>query len=323
VLHLLAHIYVSRSEALWKEASNLAWFESQLPKALSQLRDPVAFQNREDALSMWDFARDPMDESETMNVPLFVCRHVVCSESTAFVGFLPQGIRNAAVHAFDPLPPSTAISAYNGDYFAGVKISGRGVRGGGGGAGARDMAEGFMERLMDAVQTHPADWQDRVRNALRDMLGQRAYAAIPEEHRQEMIQQVSGGSMWAWDTDLLKRVNITADESIAVHRRGWRCYGRGRGRRRGEDAGRFPRRGARRAITACSGGRTMSSTEGSFRLQHRDPPAPAGAPLSKSSELVLRHLEDVVQRIIGGCSLEAAQSAQSIQVYASDAISST
>lgn len=192
VLHLLAHIYVSRSEALWKEASNLAWFESQLPQALSQLRDPVAFQNREDALSMWDFARDPMDESETMNVPLFVCRHVVCSESTAFVGFLPRAIRNAAVHAFDPLPPSTAISAYNGDYFAGVKTSGRGVRGGGGGgAGARDMAEGFMERLMDAVQTHPADWQDRVRNALRDMLGQRAYAAIPEEHRQEMIQQVS------------------------------------------------------------------------------------------------------------------------------------
>lgn len=210
VLHLLAHIYVSRSEALWKEASNLAWFESQLSPALSQLRDPVAFQNREDALSMWDFARDPMDESETMNVPLFVCRHVVCSESTAFVGFLPQAIRNAAVHAFDPLPPSTAISAYNGDYFAGVKISGRGVRGaggaGGGGVGARDMAEGFMERLMDAVQTHPADWQDRVRNALRDMLGQRAYAAIPEEHRQEMIQQVSGVSTRTWDLDRSRSV---------------------------------------------------------------------------------------------------------------------
>jgi hypothetical protein len=68
------------------------------------------------------------------------------------------------------------------------------------------MAEGFMERLMDAVQTHPADWQDRVRNALRDMLGQRAYAAIPEEHRQEMIQQVSGVSTRTWDLDRSRSV---------------------------------------------------------------------------------------------------------------------
>jgi hypothetical protein len=197
VQHLLAHIYVSRSEALWKDPSNLAWFESQLPLALEVLHDPVAAQNRQDAQTMWTRQLDPIDVE--LVFPLAICRHVVCSESTSFLGFLPPRIRKMSVNAFDPLPPSTAISIYDDEYFSGLGTSERGgrVRGGAGGVGGgrggmMGLADGFMERLMEAINTHPADWQARVREAFGELLGAREYAGIPEEQRENLMRQVSG-----------------------------------------------------------------------------------------------------------------------------------
>lgn len=187
VIHLLSHIYVARSEALWKEPKLTAWFEAEVAATLGDIDSPAAVELRSDALAMMQVTRDPVDE--TLNVPLFICRHVVCSESTSWLGFLPPAIRNRPVHAFDPLPPSTAVSAYNDAYFAGVRPGRAGQRGGLGPGGGGGVLEGFMDRLMGAMQGE--GWQERVEGVWRDMTGRREFANVPEEERNNLLQQVS------------------------------------------------------------------------------------------------------------------------------------
>lgn len=185
VIHLLSHIYVARSEALWKEPALTSWFENQVKTALPQLSSVEATELRGDALAIIHVARDPLDE--TLNVPLFICRHVVCSESTSWLGFLPPAIRNRPVHAFDPLPPSTAISTYDNAYFSGIRPSRGGARampGGGGG-----VMEGFMDRMLGAMQGE--NWQERVEGIWREMTGRREFAGVPQEERNNLLQQVS------------------------------------------------------------------------------------------------------------------------------------
>lgn len=185
-IHLLSHIYVARSEALWKETALASWFENQASLVLSELDTPAAQETRADAMAIVQTPRDPLDE--TQNVPLHICRHVVCSESTSWLGFLPPAIRNRPVHAFDPLPPTTSVSAYDNAYFSGVRPSGRG-RGGPGGAGGGGIVDGFMERLMGAMQGE--GWQERVEGIWREMTGRREFAGVAQEERNNLLQQVS------------------------------------------------------------------------------------------------------------------------------------
>ncbi|ORX41043.1 transcriptional repressor TCF25-domain-containing protein [Kockovaella imperatae] len=121
VVHLLSHIYVSRSEALWKEPSVLSWFQTQVSSALPQLDTKESVEARDRALAHLSVPRDPNDR--ILNVPMHICRHVLCSESTSWLGFLPPQIKNAPVHAYDPLPPSTASTLYDPAYFNGLRPS--------------------------------------------------------------------------------------------------------------------------------------------------------------------------------------------------------
>lgn len=189
VIHLLSHIYVSRSEALWKEPDLVKFFENAVKAALAEIDSSSAKDMRDDALAMVQTPRDPVDEE--INVPLFICRHVVCSESTSWLGFLPPVIRNRPVNAFDPLPPSTSITDYDADYFSGAKPSRR--RGGpesaaGGRAG---LMEGFMERLTGAMEGGGEGWQERVAEVWRDLTGRREFAGMPQGERDGVLEQVS------------------------------------------------------------------------------------------------------------------------------------
>lgn len=105
------------------------------------------------------------------SVPLNICRHVLCSESTSFVGFLPPSITNAPFNAYDPLPPSTALSLYDRQYFSGAPISRRSRRpdaaymarnlaGGGEGEGDEMRQLEFLEQVMGVVDAHPDDWRE-------------------------------------------------------------------------------------------------------------------------------------------------------------------
>lgn len=182
-LHLLSHIYVSRSESLWKEPPIQAWFESTVRSALPTLESADSAALRSDALAMMHQPRDPLDQA--LKVPMHICRHVLCSESTSFVGYLPPVIRNKPVHAYDPLPPSTVVSMYDAEYFNGVRAGG-GRAGRGAGAGVR-IDEGFLERIMGAVQAGGEGWRDRVGVMMRELTGGRD---VPLEQREGLIEQV-------------------------------------------------------------------------------------------------------------------------------------
>jgi hypothetical protein len=181
-VHLLSHIYVARSEALWKDPAILKFFESQITPAIAQLQSEQAISDREHVLSLLAIPRDPSDEQ--LSLPLFICRHVVCSESTSWIGFLPPQIRNLPVHAYDPLPPTTAVSEYDAAYFNGQPIG----RGRGGQAGILGDTLGRINELMEQ---HPDGWQERIGAIWRELTGAREFAAVPQEQRDDMLQQVS------------------------------------------------------------------------------------------------------------------------------------
>lgn len=187
-VHLLSHIYVSRSEALWKDPDMLPFFESQVSAAMAQLETEQAVADREHVLSLLAIPRDPVDEQ--ISLPLFICRHVVCSESTSWIGFLPPQIRNKPVHAYDPLPPTTAISMYDNDYFSGVPTRGGGRAGPGAGGQMGFLGE-MIGRLNQIMEEHPDGWQDRIAAVWQDMTGRRELAGVPQEQRDNLLQQVS------------------------------------------------------------------------------------------------------------------------------------
>ncbi|WWD20668.1 hypothetical protein CI109_105144 [Kwoniella shandongensis] len=189
VMHLLSHIYVSRSEALWKDADRIKWFESQIPLALAKINQSTAKLARDDALALIQAPRDPVDES--LNVPLFVCRHVLCSESTSWMGFLPPIITSRPFHAYDPLPPTTATSVYDANYFNGVRNASRNRTDGGGG----NLMMNFLDRIFEMVDQHPANWQERVLGAWQDMTRRREFQNVPEQERENAfaaLMQLAG-----------------------------------------------------------------------------------------------------------------------------------
>ena len=93
------------------------------------------------------------------------------------------------MNSFDPFPPTTAISSYDNAYFSGVRPSGRGRGAGAGGGTGAGLMDGFMERLMGAMQGE--GWQDRVEGIWREMTGRREFAGVPQEERNNLLQQVS------------------------------------------------------------------------------------------------------------------------------------
>ncbi|CAD6590415.1 MAG: hypothetical protein TREMPRED_005726, partial [Tremellales sp. Tagirdzhanova-0007] len=166
VMHLLSHIYVARSEALWKEASNVSWFISQVTAVFPTINSSSAKSLQSDALAMMQISRDPLDE--TLNVPLFICRHVLCSESTSWLGFLPREVTSRPFNAHDPLPPTTAVTIYDAQYFNGV-----------------------LRASARSPSTHPTNWQERINGILRDVIGARDFDGVPEGERANILENLN------------------------------------------------------------------------------------------------------------------------------------
>lgn len=104
-LHLLSHIYVLRSHALWKDPSVLAWLKSCLPTILPTLLDPSAPipPNRKHAL---DHFKNGTPES--------IVRHVMVAEdNSGLLGFLSEAQRERLGMAFDPVPPKRSTTLYD------------------------------------------------------------------------------------------------------------------------------------------------------------------------------------------------------------------
>lgn len=111
VLHLLAHLYVHRSSALWKLPENSEWLKNA---TLSVFRT-------------YGSARKPSGGSNIFNPNLSrsVYRHIVTLTDANAVrkltAFFPREILLAPSLSCDPLPPLTAVSQYDGDFFRGCE----------------------------------------------------------------------------------------------------------------------------------------------------------------------------------------------------------
>ncbi|WVN89752.1 uncharacterized protein L203_104982 [Cryptococcus depauperatus CBS 7841] len=190
VIHLLSQIYASRSESLWKDGDRVTWFESQLPIALANLHSETSRLARDDILALIQAPRDPVDES--INVPLFICRHVMCTESTSWLGFLPPLVVSRPFNSFDPLPPTTAISAYDNMYFAGIRPSRRGLDRGmeDGAGGAWRLMDTFFQQVFDIVQQNPDNWRQQAEDIWAQMARENDIRRIPENERNVMFEQL-------------------------------------------------------------------------------------------------------------------------------------
>ena len=107
---LLAHVYVSRSESLWREADVSAWLLSTLQQAwptLQQHADDIC-RPAADAQSRWG-----------------IYRHVIVSDlpdalRQTLIGLIPREItsNSAMLNAYDPIPPrGSNVTRYDDEYF--------------------------------------------------------------------------------------------------------------------------------------------------------------------------------------------------------------
>lgn len=189
VLHLLAHIYVARNEALWKNPSNLSWLQKTMTTALPDIDDGTARSLRAEAHAIIQTPRDLGADGDLL-IPLNICRHVLCSESTSWLGFIPPVIAKRPFHAYDPLPPATAVTAYDAAYFDPVARA----RGGAGFRGMMDdqgqMFEEFLRRVRGMIGREPADWAPNMQDVFREFAGGRAPEDLPVEQRAGMVRDL-------------------------------------------------------------------------------------------------------------------------------------
>ncbi|EIW69934.1 hypothetical protein TREMEDRAFT_38605 [Tremella mesenterica DSM 1558] len=185
-LHLLSHIYVSRSEALWKDSSHLSWLQTQLPLALKTIDGAEALLSRANALSCLQSPRDPVDQMT--NTPTFICRHVLCSESTSFAGFLPPEITSMTILAYDPLPPSTAMTIYNAEYFNGIvaRRRGRGVEGQDNMTRVNTLGAALAE-LVEAAMREGVNWRVALDGLFARFTEREEFQAMPQEARDAVV----------------------------------------------------------------------------------------------------------------------------------------
>ncbi|WVW80890.1 hypothetical protein I302_102881 [Kwoniella bestiolae CBS 10118] len=181
VMHLLSHIYVSRSEALWKDEKRISWFTKQVALALPKLNESSAKEARDDALALIQSPRDPLDEG--LPIPLYICRHVLCSESTSFVGFLPPVVTSRPFNSFDPLPPTTATSIYDDAYFSGLRSTNNGRAIGGGG-----MMMDLVNRVFEIATNNPDNYRARIEEEWRRLQGRREMQNAPRDQLDNVLQ---------------------------------------------------------------------------------------------------------------------------------------
>lgn len=186
LLHLLAHIYVARSEVLWKHPKVLAWFEKTVAFTLPSIDDGAARAARAEAHAIAQTPRDLGADGE-LAIPLNICRHVLCSESTSWVGFLPPAISRRPFHAYDPLPPSSAQTSYNAAYFDPVaRQLGAQVREA---VPDASMFDRFLDEVRRLDRRDPAEWAAPMRDTFIAFAG-RAPEDMVAADRQAMLRDL-------------------------------------------------------------------------------------------------------------------------------------
>ena len=116
ILHLLSHIYVQRSHALWKDPARSSWFAETVTDLVRTGQLPPK------ATATTGFARLQSLVRRSGEFDISIYRHVVVLGSSAqrFLPFIPAHVINKNNLACDPLPPPSLKSQYNDEFFRGA-----------------------------------------------------------------------------------------------------------------------------------------------------------------------------------------------------------
>jgi hypothetical protein len=117
LLHLLSHIYVQRSHALWKDSARSSWFAETVTELVRTGQLPPK------ATAATGFSRLQSLVRRSGNYSVSVYRHVVVLGSSAqrLLPFIPAHVINNNNLACDPLPPPTCKSQYDDKFFRGTE----------------------------------------------------------------------------------------------------------------------------------------------------------------------------------------------------------
>lgn len=143
LLHLLSHIYVQRSHALWKDPAISSWFAETVTELVR------TGQLAPKATAATGFSRLQSLVGHGGNYDISVYRHVVVLGSSAqrLLPFIPAHVINNNNLACDPLPPPTCKSQYDDKFFRGAEDAL--------GTSFRRRSAAQTQRLLEGIVPHP------------------------------------------------------------------------------------------------------------------------------------------------------------------------
>jgi hypothetical protein len=156
ILQLLSHLYVHRSDTLWKEPEVLDWLLATARSTAPLFASAPSHPDIRFGEQLWVQSLYPKN-----GVPEGILRHVLVSDIQNLRLFLPQSVLNGLQVTYDPLPPGPG---FDDAYFRAMYDAGAGSRPGGRGASSRSGAatgtlageatdsQGLVNRLMQYLQ---------------------------------------------------------------------------------------------------------------------------------------------------------------------------
>lgn len=109
-VNLLSHLYAHRSVDLWKQPNVSSWLVSAIDTTLlTSLTSSKVSPTRAMAISRY-----------SLGTPQNIVRHVLVTENRSLFPFLGPRALNDSMVAYDPVPPTTSVSAFDDSYFRGV-----------------------------------------------------------------------------------------------------------------------------------------------------------------------------------------------------------
>ncbi|KAH8115679.1 DUF654-domain-containing protein [Phellopilus nigrolimitatus] len=132
LIHLLSHLYAHRSSPLWKIPENASWFKEtaisvfeayRANKKLHPLRERLVkqFGNKIDEYTGGAAAQDLIHSDLARSIYRHTGLLADANAARRLTAFFPRELLHAPSLSCDPLPPLTAVSAYDDQFFSGCE----------------------------------------------------------------------------------------------------------------------------------------------------------------------------------------------------------
>jgi hypothetical protein len=138
---MLSHLYAQHAFGIWKEPAHSAWFTSVVSSLSATLPPSLpTTSQRSDFLRLYE---------QNANLRYSAYRHIIVLESSyrRLFSFMPRQVTESRSFACDPLPPPSAVTKYDEEFFEGVDDAFGEV-----GTGTRRQREANRRRLAHLIQ---------------------------------------------------------------------------------------------------------------------------------------------------------------------------